>query len=353
MRHARPDQRMAVATVIAGIVALALAGTLAYVAAGRRSADERLLGANPTASPATGAPSATPGHSVGATRSSILDLPAVPRPDPKKITSWAYQLQGYDRDRLDTLAKAKQPLVVIDLARDASLDYFRADEIEVLHRAGKRVLAYFEIGTIEDFRPEYQALRQGAADLILNRWEDWPNEYFVRYWDERWWDRIIGPRVDQALSAGFDGVYLDTPLAYEELDLKLVPGQTRAILARQMVALIARISQYAKSQRSGFWIFPQNSPELRSYDGYVSAIDGIGMEELFFQATDKACKESFCAENLADTRALRAAGKLVLAVDYATTAANVKAACARYRTERFVGYVARLALERIDPPCAG
>ncbi len=35
------------------------------------------------------------------------------------------------------------------------------------------------------------------------------------------------PRVDQALQAGFDGVYLDTPLAYEELDLKLVQGENR------------------------------------------------------------------------------------------------------------------------------
>ena len=42
------------------------------------------------------------------------------------------------------------------------------------------------------------------------------------------------------------------------------------------------------------------------------------MEELFFLATDEPCAEEYCAENLANTRALRDAGKFVLAVDYAT-----------------------------------
>ena len=52
------------------------------------------------------------------------------------------------------------------------------------------------------------------------------------------------------------------------------------------------------------------------------AIDGIAMEELFFLATDKPCTEDWCSENLADTRALRDAGKFVLSVDYATRPAD-------------------------------
>jgi cysteinyl-tRNA synthetase len=267
------------------------------------------------------------------------------------VTSWLYQLQGYPGGRLDAIARAPQQLDVIDLARDAATGYFRPDEIAALHRAGKTVLAYFEIGSVEDFRPEYASVRHDANDLVLNKWPDWPNEYFVRYWDPRWWDRVVRPRVDQALRAGFDGVYLDTPLAYEEIDLGLVPGSTRDSLARAMVALIGRISRYAKAQRPGFWIFPQNSPELRRYPGYTAAIDGIGMEELFFLATDKPCTESWCPENLADTRALHAAGKAVLAVDYATQPANVATACHRYASEGFVGYVTVRDLDRISPPC--
>jgi cysteinyl-tRNA synthetase len=267
-----------------------------------------------------------------------------------QISSWIYQLQGYENDALKAIARAPQRLAVIDLARDAKSDFFRADEIAAVRASGKRVLAYFEIGSIENFRPEHAKVV--GAGLALNRWPDWPDEFFVRYWDERWWTLAVKPRLDRALKAGFDGVYLDTPLAYEEIDLGLVPGQSRDGLGRLMSALIVRISKYAKQHRHDFGIFPQNSPELRRYPGYTGAIDGIGMEELFFLATDQPCTQDWCGENLADTRALRDAGKLVLAVDYATKPANVRAACVRYAAERFAGCVTVRELDRVNAPCS-
>jgi cysteinyl-tRNA synthetase len=267
------------------------------------------------------------------------------------VVSWAYQLQGYAGGRLDQLADGPYQLAVVDLARDAKGDFFRADEIGALRGSGKRVLAYFEIGSIEDFRPEYPGLRRDAGDLIANEWADWPGEYFVRYWDERWWERVVRGRVDRALAAGFDGVYLDTPLAYEEITLEHTAGRDREALGRAMAGLIARISAYAKNRRPGFLIVPQNSPELRRFGGYTEAIDGIAMEELFFLATDEPCTEDWCAENLAATRALRDAGKFVLSVDYATRPADIRSACGRYRAERFAGTVTVLELDRPAPPC--
>jgi cysteinyl-tRNA synthetase, unknown class len=292
-------------------------------------------------------PGGSPGSSGPGGRRTAGPLGGPSRVEP--TTGWVYQLQGYADDRLDALARAPQRLVVVDLARDAREDYFTAAEVKRLRASGKTVLAYFEIGSIELFRPEYPGLPE---DLLLNQWEDWPREFFVRYWDSRWWDAVVRPRVDQALRAGFDGVYLDTPLAYEEIDLELVEGRTRAGLAADMVDLIVRISEYAKQRRPGFLIVPQNSPELRHVGrGYVRAIDGIGMEELFFRATDDPCDDDYCRENLGNTRALRDAGKLVLAVDYATDPESVAAACARYRAESFAGFVSVLELDRAAPPC--
>ncbi|MFI1994155.1 endo alpha-1,4 polygalactosaminidase [Actinoplanes sp. NPDC020271] len=267
------------------------------------------------------------------------------------MQSWAYQLQDYPGGRLDELAAGPFQTVVVDLARDAGSDYFSAAEITRLRATGKRVLAYFEIGSIEDFRPEYPVLRREAPGLIANEWSEWPGEFFVQYWDQRWWDRVVRPRVDQALKAGFDGVYLDTPLAYEELDLSAAQGRDRDQLARAMADLVERISRYAKQRRPGFLIVPQNSPELRRQPGYTAAVDGIGMEELFFEATDERCTADYCAENLAETRALRDSGKFVLSVDYATRPADVRAACARYRAEHFTGTVTVVDLDRTAPPC--
>jgi cysteinyl-tRNA synthetase len=75
------------------------------------------------------------------------------------------------------------------------------------------------------------------------------------------------------------------------------------------------------------------------------------MEELYFLAHDKPCTRDWCRENLVNTRALRAAGKAVLAVDYATSAANIRTACDRYAVEGFAGYVTTRGLDVISPPC--
>jgi len=126
---------------------------------------------------------------------------------------------------------------------------------------------------------------------------------------------------------------------------QVVPGFVLGYAAAGLLAWLLTLAF------PGMLVVPQNSPELRAYDGYLGAIDGIGMEELFFLAHDEPCARSWCRENLANTRALRAAGKAVLAVDYATSAANVRTACDRYAVEGFAGAVTTRALDVINPPC--
>jgi cysteinyl-tRNA synthetase, unknown class len=265
---------------------------------------------------------------------------------PDQPANWIYQLSGYADGRLDALVAAPHEAAVIDLARDGGEGYFSADEITALKDSGKSVYAYFTMGSIETYRPEYDAVAD--TDMILNQWGDWPDEYFVQYWDQDWWDLVMQPRLDQAAAAGFDGVYLDVPNAYEEIDLALVPGETRESLAQKMADLVIHAQEYAGDDLQ---ILVQNSPELREYPGYLDAIDGIGIEELFFLNADEPCTEDWCAENLDNTRAIRDAGKLVLAVDYASEPANVTAACEHYAEEGFAGAVAGVDLDAIYEPC--
>lgn len=274
------------------------------------------------------------------------DAGSVGPPSADAPSSWIYQLSGYDDDRLDALAAAPHDAAVIDLARDGGGDYFTADEVAALQDSGKTVYAYFTMGSIETYRPEYPAVAE--TDMILNQWGDWPDEYFVQYWDPQWWDLVMRPRLDQAAAAGFDGVYLDVPNAYEEIDLALVPGETRESLAQKMADLVIAADAHAGGELQ---ILVQNSPELRELPGYVDAIDGIGIEELFFLATDEPCDEDWCAENLENTRAIRDAGKLILAVDYASEDANIAETCASYEEEGFAGAVAGRDLDVVNPPC--
>ncbi|WP_306750788.1 endo alpha-1,4 polygalactosaminidase [Saccharothrix yanglingensis] len=265
------------------------------------------------------------------------------------LSGLVYQLQGYRDDRLDELVGVHARYAVIDLARDAGESYFSAAEIAALREPGTEVLAYFEIGSVESFRPDFATIRD--AGLLLHEWSDWPGEHFARYWEPEWWEMVVRPRIDRALRAGFDGAYLDTPLAYEEINRASVPDLDRAELGQRMVELIVRISEYGKGADPRFQVYPQNSPELAEHPGYLDAVDGIGVEELFFRATDVPCAADFCATDLAATRRVRDAGKTVLAVDYAVIPENLAEACRRYREEGFEGYTTVRSLDRISAPC--
>ncbi len=129
-----------------------------------------------------------------------------PRPakDWLNVDSWVYQLTNYKDDKLTEIADSEFDLAVIDLARDGGSDFFSRQEIKMVKDSGKIVLAYFEIGAIEDFRPEWNLVPE---DLKAGKVDGWPNEQYVRFWDERWWPIVKG-RVDQAIGAGFDGAYL-------------------------------------------------------------------------------------------------------------------------------------------------
>ena len=258
------------------------------------------------------------------------------------IVLWVYQLSGYTGDSLNEITASCYQLAVVDLARDGSSDYWTASEIEA---TGKIMLAYFEIGAIENYRPEWDSV---PDELKLGAVGGYPNEQYVAYWDERWWTVVKG-RVDQALAAGFDGAYLDMIVTYEEIPANSA-GTDRDDLAQKMVDLIARLSAYAKSQNAEFLVLPQNSPELRLFDGYLTAIDGIGMEEMYVRATNRLCNLSWCYENIANAKAIAEAGKTVLSIDYATTPEMIDYATQSSLTDGFVPLVSVVTLD-IVPTC--
>lgn len=265
----------------------------------------------------------------------------------QQVGNFVYQLSSYAGGRLDQIAASNFHLAVVDLARDGQADYFTNAEVTALKNAGKIALAYFEIGAIESYRPEWSSVPE---DLKLGPVDGWPDEQYVKYWDERWWPIVKG-RVDQAISAGFDGAYLDMIVTYEEI-AEDAAGTDREDLARKMVQLIARLSTYAKAQKPGFKVMPQNSPELYTWTPwsgtpnttYIQAIDGLGMEELYYLATDKRCSASWCIENRNNAAAVRSAGKLVLTIDYANNRNKIADAYSRSIGAGFVPYVTVQAL---------
>lgn len=262
------------------------------------------------------------------------------------VRSWVYQLTKYKDGKLDEIGNAGFDLAVIDLARDGKSDYFTRAEIEALQKTGIIVLAYFEIGAIENYRPEWPSIPE---DLKVGKVKGWPKERLVKFWEERWWPVVQG-RVDQALKAGFDGAYLDMVTAYEEIPAK---EMKREELARKMVDLISRLSEYAKAKNPHFKIVPQNCPELYNWsywDGtpnvkYLKAVDGIGMEDVFYLAHDRPATMRWAQENRDNALAIKRAGKLVLAVDYARKPECIADA---YLKERAIGFVPYVTVVQLD-----
>lgn len=274
------------------------------------------------------------------------------------VSSWAYQLTGYTDNQLTEIANSNFDLVVFDLSYDGSTGYWNSTQIDSV-KENKHAIAYFSIGSIENYRPEYASIPES---LKLGTVVGWPNEYYVKYWDAQWWTLVVKPRIDQAISAGFDGAYLDMIVTYEEIPANSA-GTDRLDLARKMTDLIEQISIYAKSLDPSFKIIPQNSPELGvagyldagytqiDANKYLNAIDGLGMENLYFIATDVICNASWCSENEANCVILHNAGKKILTVDYADIPANISSAYSQSSANGFVPYtnVVDLNILRINP----
>lgn len=304
----------------------------------------------PTTPPPTHTPSPTTTPTATPTQTPTPSPTPSPTPPPNdlwdNVDSWVYQLSGYQNDALIQIANANFDLAVVDLARDGSSDFFTLAEVQAVKDTNKVVLAYFEIGAIEDYRPEWPDV---PADLKLGAVGGWPSEQYIKYWDPRWWPIVQG-RIDQAIASGFDGAYLDMIVTYEEIPAGSA-GTNRDDLARKMVDLIIAVSSYAKSLDPDFKVLPQNSPELHTYSGYLPAIDGLGIEELYIRAMDRPCTRSWCYENQDNTADIAAAGKLVLTIDYAVQQANIDSAYTQSIDAGFVPYVSVRNLDemRINP----
>lgn len=278
------------------------------------------------------------------------------------IKSWGYQLQKL---KLDRAAASGHDLLVIDYSKDGSDEGSLApDEIEALQRkpdGGRRVvLSYLSIGEAESYRFYWdKAWKSAPPGWLLGENKDWKENYAVAFWDPGWQGIVFGDRensyLDRILDAGFDGVYLDKCDVYEDLLRKHKDvARTRADIAGDMVAFVARLSAYAKERRPGFLIVMQNAESLLERPQLMAAIDGIAKEELIFG--QDAPEKRNIAGDFEETRDLlaraRDAGKLVLVVEYLNDKSKTAEAVTIAGNEGFVLCVSAKsrALDKLSDP---
>ena len=278
----------------------------------------------------------------------------VPSPPPgarpwTEVANWVYWLDGPD---LTAIADTSYNLAVIDYSRNGGPQgEFTYNEIQTLRQnqgCKRRVLAYLSIGEAEDYRWYWQpAWTPGNPSWIVQEDPDWPGNYYVKFWETEW-QSIVYAYLDRILAAGYDGVYLDRP---DAIDQPYAQGHEQ-----DMVEFVIAIARYARARSplgQDFGVFPQNAEELGSHPEYLAAVTGIGIEELYYQATNLKVPENerVYREGVVNQFRLAPHGGLVLTVDYSNQSGQIDEAYARAATRGYVEYVADvdLAQVRINP----
>lgn len=272
--------------------------------------------------------------------------------------SWGYWLANIDPA---AVAASGFDMVVIDYSADGSAARaFSRQQVERMQRKpdGSRrlLIAYLSIGEAESYRYYWQPGWRSRPPAWLEKENPrWPGDYKVRYW-ERGWQRIIygspGAYLDHIIAAGFDGVMLDVVDAYDYF------AAQNPASASEMVDFVEAISRYAKAERPGFLILPQNGEGLLEYPGYLAAVDGVVKEALFYGVKREGSRNP--PDEVAYSTSLleraRSAGKPVFTVDYVSRQSQVADVYRRSRSDGFVPYAARRDLGSLtvnrgwDPP---
>ncbi len=120
------------------------------------------------------------------------------------VWNQAYQ-ETYEADALDDIrANARDAYVLLDPFQDA-VGPVAADTVAALHANGNQVAAYISVGTAEDWRADFDALR---PYLVARPWDDWAGEYFISTPDAGVL-AIMQARIDRIADWGFDWVEFD------------------------------------------------------------------------------------------------------------------------------------------------
>jgi cysteinyl-tRNA synthetase, unknown class len=218
---------------------------------------------------------------------------------------WHYQLQNA---KFDELLLSPATFLIID-PDDTELNTAQRNE---LADSGKKVIAYLSIGEAEDYRSYWESnWKEGIPTFIEEENKDWEGNFRVQYWRERWQD-IIFNTVDKLMYQGWDGVYLDRVDVYQHFE-----DEGRDEAREEMIHFVTNISKRVHGIDKTSYVFGQNAEELYEVRLYRKNVDGIGVEDLFFDdnsevnAKDREYRLQFLKDVIDD-------GKIILNVDYPT-----------------------------------
>lgn len=82
---------------------------------------------------------------------------------------------------------------------------FNKEDIKKLHEKNKKIYAYLDIGSLENYRPYYDKFK----DKVLGNYENWEDEYWMDVSDKEWQNLIVDELGKNIADKGFDGFFID------------------------------------------------------------------------------------------------------------------------------------------------
>ena len=104
-------------------------------------------------------------------------------------------------DEINVSVMSKYKLVVIDA------EIIPKSQIAELQDKGTLVYSYLNVGTVETFRDYYNYFLD--LGLLMDIYEDWPDERFVDVSDERWQNYVVDTLAAGLAQKNVDGLFLD------------------------------------------------------------------------------------------------------------------------------------------------
>ena len=82
---------------------------------------------------------------------------------------------------------------------------FNKDDIKKLHEKNKKIYAYLNVGSLENYRPYYEKFKEKT----LSAYENWEDEYWMNVSDKEWQNLIVDELGKNIADKGFDGFFID------------------------------------------------------------------------------------------------------------------------------------------------
>jgi hypothetical protein len=247
------------------------------------------------------------------------------------VHSFAFAIGSGDLSGNLATRYASYDLVIVD-GEDVT-----ARQIAKLHAAGKLVLGYLDVGTIEPYRSWFRR----AKPYRLGYWKDW-GEWYANVGARGYRDLLVRRVAPTMLRKHLDGLFLD--------NVDMV--ETHPRLKRGMAELVSGLARLVHG-RQGF-LFAQNGADIMG--PMLRYLDGWNREDVSF--TYDFGHKRYVRVHAADAAAarrellrMRSRGLLTLATDYvaANDEADAAQAAATACSVGALPFESNIDLTRIPP----